>query len=358
MLDAGAKFDRSTFWTHVQPWEWRERTAKGEKPPQFFLDTKEQPYLTPPDKPFELIRVWGHGGKTNVWGRVSLRYSDLDFKGAAKDGWEIPWPISYADVAPYYDKVEQLIGVCGGTDDSDALPGSKFLQPAPPPRCGERLLQQAFGKVNIPIVAGRRANMTQADARLPGVPLLRQLRAGLRHRVFLQLGRPSAAVCAEDRPSRAAVERRRRARAGRRPRACGGRAVLRSEDGQGAARLRQGRRDGRERRGHDAHPAELEVREASERARERQRRDRAIPVRADSRARARLPAAAVRDAGTQRPRHRRRAHLHAPVHAPSQGSRVHPRVPDAVLEHRLASRRTFRHSPAGFRGSAPTSSAT
>jgi choline dehydrogenase-like flavoprotein len=94
MLDAGSTFDRSTFWTHVQPWEWRERTAKGEKPPQFFLDTKEQPYLTPADKPFELIRVWGHGGKTNVWGRVSLRYSDLDFKGAAKDGWEIPWPIN------------------------------------------------------------------------------------------------------------------------------------------------------------------------------------------------------------------------------------------------------------------------
>ena len=167
MLDAGSTFDRSTFWTHVQPWEWRERTAKGEKPPQFFLDTKEQPYLTPPDKPFELIRVWGHGGKTNVWGRVSLRYSDLDFKGAAKDGWEIPWPISYADVAPYYDKVEQLIGVCGGTDDSDALPGSKFLQPAPPPRCGERLLQQAFGKVNIPVVAGRRANMTKPTRGFP-----------------------------------------------------------------------------------------------------------------------------------------------------------------------------------------------
>ena len=81
MLDAGTKFDRSKFWTHVRPWEARERKARGEKPPQFFLDTKEQPYLTPDGKPFELIRVWGHGGKTNVWGRVSLRYSDLDFKG-------------------------------------------------------------------------------------------------------------------------------------------------------------------------------------------------------------------------------------------------------------------------------------
>ena len=142
MLDAGTKFERSKFWTHVQPVGSARAAARtARQPPQFFLDTKEQPYLTPDDKPFELIRVWGHGGKTNVWGRVSLRYSDLDFKGPATDGWEIPWPIEYKDVAPYYDKVEQLIGVCGGDDDSDALPGSKFLMPPPALRCGERLLQ-------------------------------------------------------------------------------------------------------------------------------------------------------------------------------------------------------------------------
>ena len=161
MLDAGEHFDRSRFWTHVRPWEWRERVANGEQPLSFFLDTEEQPYLTPKDRPFELIRVWGHGGKTNAWGRVSLRYADLDFKGPARDGWEIPWPIEYKDVAPYYDQVEQLIGVYGGTDDSDSLPGSKFFLPPPAPRCSERLLTRAFSKVGIPIVAGRRANMTK-----------------------------------------------------------------------------------------------------------------------------------------------------------------------------------------------------
>ena len=86
LLDAGDKFDRSTFWTHVRPWEARVRLAKGDHPPQFFLDTKEQPYLTPEGQPFELIRVWGHGGKTNVWGRVSLRYAEMDFKSAERDG--------------------------------------------------------------------------------------------------------------------------------------------------------------------------------------------------------------------------------------------------------------------------------
>jgi choline dehydrogenase-like flavoprotein len=167
LLDAGDRFDRNRFWTHVQPWEAQERAARGERPPQFFLDVAEQPYLTAADRPFDLVRVWGHGGKTNVWGRVSLRYSELDLKAAERDGWEIPWPISYADISPYYDKVEQLIGVCGGTDDSDVLPGSKFLQPPPAPRCGERLLQKAIRTLDIPVVAGRRANMTRPTREFP-----------------------------------------------------------------------------------------------------------------------------------------------------------------------------------------------
>ena len=167
LLDAGTKFDRASYWTHVTPWEARERRARGERPPNFYLDTNEQPYATPDDRPFDLVRVWGHGGKTNVWGRVSLRLSDLDFKGPERDGWEIPWPISYADIAPYYDRVEQLIGVCGGDDDSDSLPGSRFLQPPPAPRCAERLIQKGARSLGIPIVAGRRANMTRTTRGFP-----------------------------------------------------------------------------------------------------------------------------------------------------------------------------------------------
>ena len=113
------------------------------------------------------MRVWGHGGKTNVWGRVSLRYSEMDLKAAERDGWEIPWPIAYSELSPYYDQVEQLIGVCGGSDDSEVLPGSKFLQPPPAPRCGERLLEKGMHKLNIPVVAGRRANMTRPTRGFP-----------------------------------------------------------------------------------------------------------------------------------------------------------------------------------------------
>jgi len=161
VLDAGRKFNRSEFWTHVKPWEWQQRLDAGHKPPPIVLDTAEQPYITPSDRPFELTRVWGRGGKTNIWGRVSLRYSDLDFEGPARDGWEIPWPIRYKDIAPYYDQVDQLIGVCGGDDDSDALPGSRYFLPPPPLRCGEQLMRRAAKKVGIDMVAIRRAVLTK-----------------------------------------------------------------------------------------------------------------------------------------------------------------------------------------------------
>jgi choline dehydrogenase-like flavoprotein len=161
VLDAGQKFSRSKFWTHVKPWEWRERMDRGERPVQFELSKREQPYITPNDRPFDLVRVWGRGGRTNIWGRVSLRYGDLDFASAERDGWEIPWPIRYKDIAPYYDRVEQFIGVCGGDDDQDSLPGSKYHLPAPAFRCGELLLQKAAASQGISIVAGRRAVLTK-----------------------------------------------------------------------------------------------------------------------------------------------------------------------------------------------------
>ena len=161
MLDAGTRFDKSNLWTHVLPFDRDARRRAGEAPPEYWLDTDEQPYLTPADRPFDLFRVWGLGGKTNIWGRVSLRMAELDFKGAERDGWDIPWPIGYADVAPYYDRVEQLIGACGGDDDSDSLPGSQYHMPAVPLRCGEVLLRQAAASVGVPAVRMRRANITR-----------------------------------------------------------------------------------------------------------------------------------------------------------------------------------------------------
>ena len=130
LLDAGSRYNPDKYWMALLPYERRERQQRGERPELGFLNTKEQPYLVPEGKRYDLYRVWGHGGKTNMWGRVSLRYSDVDFK--VNDGYGIPWPFEYNDIKPYYDRVDQLIGVCGGDDDqgrgkrgsstTDALP--------------------------------------------------------------------------------------------------------------------------------------------------------------------------------------------------------------------------------------------
>lgn len=106
LLEAGGRFQRMDFWTHVKPWQRAERLRRGEQPPPFFLDRAEQPSTTVADRPFDLTRVWGVGGKTNAWGRLSLRYSDLNLSEPARDGWEIPWSVSYGDLAPYCDRVE------------------------------------------------------------------------------------------------------------------------------------------------------------------------------------------------------------------------------------------------------------
>ena len=340
----------SKYWTHVRPWEARERQARGEAPPAFFLDTREQPYFTPPGRQFDLTRVWGHGGKTNVWGRVSLRLSDLDFKGAEADGWEIPWPIAYKDISPYYDQVEQLIGVCGGTDDSDSLPGSKFLQPPPAPRCGERLLQKAAGKVGIPIVAGRRANMTQATRGFPPCHYCGACGSGCDTASFFNSADHLLPFALETGHLEIRSNAVGSASTGGRQGAREGSAVLRPRDRRRAAGARQGRGPRREHRRFDADPAELDVRQVSERHRQRLGRDRPLSVRADPLSRSRHPARAGRHRDTQRSRHRRRARLHAALQpSPGPQARLPARIRRPVLEHRRQRRRRARRQRADSR---------
>jgi len=161
-LEAGEKFEQADFWSHVKPWEARARHRRGDSPPDFEgLPERESPYSVPEGADFQLRRVWGVGGKTNIWGRVSLRFSDHNFTEPEIDGWEIPWPITYKEIAPYYDNVEKLIGVNGGDDDTPFLPGSKNHLPPPGRRCGEKLLAKGFDKIGHPVVSGRRAVLTQ-----------------------------------------------------------------------------------------------------------------------------------------------------------------------------------------------------
>lgn len=92
----------------------------------FFVNDFQHPYSTPPDEPFLWIRGKQLGGRLHTYGRVLLRMSDVDFKAASRDGYGDDWPISYADLAPYYDQVEEFLGVYGNQDHVANLPDGKF----------------------------------------------------------------------------------------------------------------------------------------------------------------------------------------------------------------------------------------
>ena len=128
----------------------------------FFVDDLDEPYTTPEDAPFPWVgRTRLVGGRTNVWGRQSYRFSDLDFKGASHDGVGLDWPIGYADVAPYYDLVETYVGIQGQPEGRPELPDGKF-QPPMPMACAERALRERvkarFGRL---VTIGRSANITR-----------------------------------------------------------------------------------------------------------------------------------------------------------------------------------------------------
>src|SRR5712691_9968456 len=96
----------------------------------WFCNDLEEPYKSPQDKPFLWMgRLRITGGRTNVWARQSYRLSDLDFKAASRDGYGEDWPLSYKDLAPYYELVEEYVGIPGISEGVDELPDGKFHPP-------------------------------------------------------------------------------------------------------------------------------------------------------------------------------------------------------------------------------------
>jgi choline dehydrogenase-like flavoprotein len=105
-----------------------------------------EPYTSASDDPARQFWWWRPrmlGGRTNHWGRISLRNGPYDFKPHTRDGLGIDWPINYDDVAPYYDKVEMLVGVYGDNRGLENTPDSPpgCLLPPPALRAGEQLAQ-------------------------------------------------------------------------------------------------------------------------------------------------------------------------------------------------------------------------
>ncbi|XOV82752.1 MAG: GMC family oxidoreductase [bacterium] len=122
-----------------------------------------EPYTTAPGSEFLWWRARMLGGRTNHWGRFSLRFSAHDFKACSRDGLGADWPLDYDDLAPWYDKTETLIGVSGDNSGLDDMPDSSpgVLQPPPPPRVPELLLSAAARKLGIPTAYMHRAVLTR-----------------------------------------------------------------------------------------------------------------------------------------------------------------------------------------------------
>jgi choline dehydrogenase-like flavoprotein len=112
-----------------------------------------------PDRKFWWWRARMLGGRTNHWARNSLRNGPYDFKPYSRDGLGFDWPLSYEDVAPYYDKVEMLIGVYGSNEGLENTPDSPegVLLPAPKMRVGEMLTKQRAAKLGLPVIPLHRA---------------------------------------------------------------------------------------------------------------------------------------------------------------------------------------------------------
>lgn len=177
LLEAGRTVTPKEFTEHIPAYKLKYRDHSPEiertRPIQkqcyacmeynyeWFVNDLENPYSTPPDKPFTWQRLRILGGRSLVWGRQSYRMSDADFKAASHDGYGDDWPISYADIAPYYDIVEQYVGITGAPEANEMLPDGRFLPPMKM-SCGEVLLRERVkAKFGHTVTIGRAAVLTQ-----------------------------------------------------------------------------------------------------------------------------------------------------------------------------------------------------
>jgi choline dehydrogenase-like flavoprotein len=123
-------------------------------------EVEGEPYTRAPGTRFDWWRARMLGGRTNHWGRISLRFGPRDFKGRSADGLGDDWPISYDDIAPYYDRVDDLVGIFGSREGMPNHPDGNFLPP-PRPRCYELLVQRASRKMGIPCIPARLSILTK-----------------------------------------------------------------------------------------------------------------------------------------------------------------------------------------------------
>jgi len=136
--------------------------AYKEDTQHFFAKDSEHPYIQ--EKPFDWIRGYQVGGKSLTWARQTQRWSRYEFERPSRDGYAIEWPISYADIAPWYSHVERFVGISGNYDGLETLPDGEFL-PAWELNCVEKELQKRI-KAAYPDrdpIGGRCAHLTKPN---------------------------------------------------------------------------------------------------------------------------------------------------------------------------------------------------
>jgi choline dehydrogenase-like flavoprotein len=198
MIEAGRNYDPRSETPMFQTNDLAPLRAAGtpDKPFGFYDATLDGGWSVPGEpytnasrgegREFKWWRARMLGGRTNHWGRIALRNGPYDFKPYSRDGLGFDWPISYEDVAPYYDKVEMLIGVYGSNEGLENTPNSPegVLLPPPRARIGELLARQRGRILGIPVIPARRAVLSRPldyktiPARLhPGNPKAQQILA-------------------------------------------------------------------------------------------------------------------------------------------------------------------------------------
>src|ERR1041385_7376318 len=126
--------------------------------PNGYWEIPGEPYTVASGNQFRWFRSRIIGGRTNHYGRISLRFSDYDFQ--PEDGLSDPWPVTYQEMSPWYDKAEGFIGITGTKEGLRTAPDGNFLPPVAP-RVHESLIQKSCQKLNIPCIPSRMAMLTK-----------------------------------------------------------------------------------------------------------------------------------------------------------------------------------------------------
>jgi choline dehydrogenase-like flavoprotein len=123
-------------------------------------DIEGEPYTVAEGESFRWFRARMLGGRTNHWGRISLRFGPWDFKCRSRDGLGDDWPISYDDIKPYYDKLDELVGLFGTNEGLPNDPDGIFMPP-PRPRAYELLVKKACDQLGVRCIPSRMSIITK-----------------------------------------------------------------------------------------------------------------------------------------------------------------------------------------------------